>query len=141
MKLRPKLSQKRQWAKNKKAFDRVMMAYNSFLLSANFGLAAMQYGDNSGVRCAAKPRPIDFIVDVDVILEKCVKDSRFYLVYVSDIEDEISIGMRAQAIFGAKMHPMEQKIGAVFIKRGLFPLRGRKGYFNTIRRKKNENHN
>jgi hypothetical protein len=59
---------------------------------------------------------------------------RFRASYINyDSESSIDNERYADKVIGSMRHGLEQGIGALFIKNGLFPLHGDGGYFTTIR--------
>ena len=116
----------------KRAFDVVMQAY---LDSIGSELSATQYTDRGAPsEPGPKTTPVDFRVDVDRVIKKCVRNlGAFRAVYITcDTDDEIEIGKRAQRIIGGGMHNLEQGMGALFIARDLYPP---SKYFNAVRQK------
>jgi len=124
------------YAKRKAAFDDVMQAYRDCQVAP---LSAIQYGEASGAtRYEAKPTLTDFKCDVERVIDKCVTDKISFLkAYVwFDSEDAIEREVHADRVIGAGRHTLEQGIGALFIKRHLYPTKGKGGYFTTIRQPK-----
>lgn len=122
------------YAKRKAAFDDVMQAYRDSQVAP---LSAIQYGDSSGgTRYAAKPTLTDFKCDVERCIAKCAENLRlFSIAYVwFDSEDPIEREVYADHVVGEGRHSLEQGLGALFIKRGIYPTKGKGGYFHTIRR-------
>ena len=116
----------------KRAFDVVMQAYRDSIGSE---LSATQYTDRGAPsEPGPKTTPVDFRVDVDRVIKKCVRNlGAFRAVYITcDTDDEIEIGKRAQRIIGGGMHNLEQGMGALFIARDLYPP---SKYFNAVRQK------
>ena len=100
----------------------------------------MTYDDSSGGSPnPAKPTPLDFICDVDMAIKKCTKTSQelhdFYRAWVDyDSSDPIEINMHAESIFGQlTCLRFEQGLGALFVKRNIYPVSGERGYFHTVR--------
>ena len=125
------------YAKRKRAFDEVLAAYRDSQVAP---LSAIQYGEKgAATRYAAKPTLTDFKCDVDRVIAKCVKDyarlALFVLAYVCyDSEDAIEREVYADHVMGEGRHNLEQGIGAEFIKRKIYPTKGKGGYFTAIRR-------
>jgi hypothetical protein len=122
------------YAKRKAAFDDVMAAYRDSQFAP---MSAIQYGDNAGgTRYAARPTLTDFKCDVERVIKKCVTDELFfrtaYVLFTP--EDVIEREVYADKIIGAGRHNLEQGMGAEFIRRHIYPTKGKGGYFNTVRR-------
>src|ERR1019366_6519235 len=137
-----KKSKKRpQHAKRKKAFDAVMEAYRA-ARGVQVGVSAVTIGaGGKGTPNPTKPTPVDFRCDVEKVFHKILKTAldqqNFYESYLDfDSEDYIERGMHAQKIYGVKMHNLEEGVGAEFLKRGIYPMRGKDSYFLTIRKTK-----
>jgi len=128
--------QKPQFAARKKAFDAVMSAYRQ---AKDTGLgAATVDGGGKGVSNPVRPSLTDFRCDVERVFNKCVTAQdmvvRFRAVYINfDSENPIDNERYADKVIGSMRHGLEQGIGALFIKNGLYPLHGGGGYFHTIR--------
>ena len=136
----PKFKAKRnkapEFALRKRAFDAVMGHYRSL---STVRLSAMSYGGGcAGSFYAARPKAIDYKIDCDRIFTKCLKSrseqERFAEAYIFyDSDDSIDREIFAQSILGDKRHTLEQGIGALFLKRELYPA---VKYFRAIRGKK-----
>lgn len=128
--------QKPQYRERKKAFDEVMDFYRS-AHDSGIGAASIS-GEGKGSSNPIKPSLTDFRVDVERVINRCVtaQDAvvRFRASYINyDSEYQIDIERYADKVIGAGRHGLEQGIGALFLKQGLYPLYGRGGYFNCIR--------
>jgi hypothetical protein len=129
---------KPQHAARKKAFDDVLATYRQ-AQDMTGGIGAIVIGDGGkGVSNPVRPSLTDFRCDVERVFGKCLKGSlawkNFFLAYVLyDSDDVIDMGMHAQKILGDGMHGLEQGMGALFIKHGIYPLHGKGGYFHCIR--------
>lgn len=70
------------------------------------------------------------------IQQACPKDvdlRRFHRAYtLYDSEDVIDIEKHAQKVLGDRRHSVEQRVGAEFIRRKIYPVQG-KGYFYAVR--------
>lgn len=127
---------KKEFAKNKRAFDAVMSHYRSLLgigsISA-MNMAASAKGSPNPTR----PTPLDFRCDVDKAIKKIVAArhrARFIAVYIlTEGETDIEQEMLADKIIGGARHSFEQRLGEQFVQRKIFPVQGR-GYFHTIRK-------
>jgi hypothetical protein len=132
-----KSKSKPQFAARKKAFDEVMATYRS-AKDVTGGLGAITISDASrGSSNPVRPTLTDFRCDVDRILTRCIAGIillRFRLSYIEfDSESSIDMEMYAERVMGSMRHNLEQGIGNEFIKRGLYPLHGGKGYFHSVR--------
>lgn len=137
-----KKQQPKNFAKNKKAFDVVMRHLRDLGRPQIGGVGAVnpaQGGGKPAPRNPAKPTPVDFRCDVFMAIgAACPKDIdlvQFFLAYVlgeADQEDDIAREMHAQKLLHDRRHSVEQRLGAEFIRRGLFPVQG-KGYFFSPR--------
>lgn len=85
----------------------------------------------------ARPTMADLRCDVDLIIKTVVPKEwqlPFWQAYVYyDADDPIDIEVHADKVykkFGANRHQIEQRLGQVFIRKGLFPT---KRYFTVIR--------
>jgi hypothetical protein len=132
----PKEAKKTRSRKAQKSFDTTMDGYRA---SRGVALGAMQYSDSGGgTKYAAKPSPTDFRCDVDRVIKKMIEASFMHLfvaAYVEyDSDDPIEFEMHADKIIGEGRHNLEQEMGGEFIRRRLFPARGKGGYFTAIRK-------
>ena len=127
-----------QFAKRKKAFDEVMAAYRD-AKDVTGGMGAVAITDaGGGTPNPAKPSLTDFRCDVERVIYKCVKAgglmARFAAVYIMfDSENPIDTERLADQVIGSGRHNLEQGLGAEFLKRGIYPLNGKRGYFHSIR--------
>jgi hypothetical protein len=125
-----------QFAARKKAFDRVLEAYRDAKDTGGIGAAVLSGG--KGVSNPVKPSLTDFRCDVMKVVNKCLLNAvdrlRFRLAYIDfDSESPIDCEVFAERVMGSMRHGLEQGCGAEFIKRGIYPMHGKKGYFHTIR--------
>lgn len=125
---------KREYAKPKKAFDSVMAYYRTTLVTT---IRAVNIdAPAAGSVNPAKPTPQEFRYDVDMAIKAKLKGttlSQFRQAYVwYDSEDAIEREVHAQAVLGSRRHSIEQRLGAEFIRRKLYPVHGR-GYFHVVR--------
>lgn len=74
-----------------------------------------------------KPLPLDFWADVLLAMRAAmprgvtwVKFFLAYLVYDSDSETERNV--HAHRVLGGRCHSVEQRMGAEFVRRGIYPL-------------------
>jgi hypothetical protein len=96
----------------------------------------MNYGNGAGGSWNnAKPTALDFKIDCDICFAKCCKAmSSFRAAYIDyDSEDSIGREMHAQKIMGDGRRGLEQGLGALLIKRGIYPS---SNYFQSIRQVK-----
>ena len=129
--------------KNKFAFDSVMgylrrmdRPYSQPLIAVN---AERRLGGGSSAteRNPAKPTLLDFWCDVfraiKVSIPKDIDMVKFHIAYtLFDSEDYIECELHAQEILHDRRHSVEQRLGAEFIRRKIFPVQGR-GYFYAPR--------
>jgi hypothetical protein len=94
----------------------------------------------AGSKNPAKPNLVEFWSDVFLAVKAtCPKDVslvKFFLAYVlgdADVDDEIERGKHAFKTLGNRMHSVEQRVGAEFLRRGISPVQGR-GYFYAPRK-------
>jgi hypothetical protein len=128
------------YAKNKRAFDAVMKALRGFGTPTVGPVGAVnpeRGGGKPAARNPAKPSMVDFRCDVFLAIKSAIpKDVdmvEFHLAYtLYDSEDEVERGVHAESILHGRCHSVEQRLGAEFIKRKLFPVQG-KGYFYAPR--------
>lgn len=104
-------------------------------------ITAVNFEGSGGKPAAAnpaKPTMVDFRCDVfRAIQTACPKDVSlvsFHLAYtLYDSDDEIDRELHAQKLLHDRRHSVEQRIGAEFLRRKLFPVQG-KGYFYAPRK-------
>lgn len=130
---------------NKRAFDGVLSHVRLLgrpWLSPSHAVNPESVG-SGGSRNPAKPTPVEFWADVFLtIRDACPRDIsfvRFFLAYVlgdADQDDEIAREMHAQKTLGDRRHSVEQRVGAEFIRRKIYPVQG-KGYFYAPRQWRN----
>lgn len=125
--------EKRQYAKAKKAFDSVMSAYRNLMVIT---VSAVNVnGGSKGSTNPAKPTPTDFRCDVERAVKLRLKgatEAQFLKAYIEfDSEDSIEQEVHAQKVIGSKRHSIEQRLGAEFLRRKLYPIQN--GYFRSIR--------
>jgi hypothetical protein len=127
---------KPQFAARKKAFDAVMSCYRQ-AQDTGLGTASIT-GGGKGVSNPVRPSLTDFRVDVENIMARCVTAQdmvvRFRASYINyDSENPIDIERYADKVIGSSRHGLEQGLGSLFIKNGIYPLHGNGGYFHSIR--------
>lgn len=127
----------RNFARNKKAFDDVMQHVRDLGVPQLGAVHAMNMATSGSAapRNPAKPTLVEFRCDVFMAIKAaCPKDidlKQFFLAYVlgdADQDDSIAREIHAQKLLHDRRHSVEQRIGAEFLKRKLFPVQG-KGYF------------
>jgi hypothetical protein len=136
-----KKQQPKEYRKNKAAFDGVLKHVRLLgrpWLSPSHAVNPESVG-SGGSRNPAKPNPVEFWSDVFLAVKAtCPRDItlvRFFLAYVlgdADVEDDIMRELHAQRTLGDRRHSVEQRVGAEFIRRRIFPVQG-KGYFYAPR--------
>jgi hypothetical protein len=127
-----------KYAANKKAFDTVMQAYRD---AKDPGISAASLAsEGRAAPNPARPTFADFRCDVDNIISALVAGARlvwFRAAYVLfDSADPIEQEVHADKLMGPGRHELEQSLGAAFKKRHLYPLRGKKGYFYSVRQER-----
>jgi hypothetical protein len=127
---------KPQFAARKKSFDAVMACYRQ-AQDTGLGTASID-GGGKGVSNPVRPSLTDFRCDCENIFNKVVTAQdmvvRFRACYINyDSENLIDNDLYADKVIGSMRHGLEQGIGALFIKNGLYPLHGKGGYFTSIR--------
>ena len=133
-----KQARKPAFAARKMAFDSVMSCYRQ-AQDVTGGMGALSISDGGkGSSNPARPSLTDFRVDVERVINKCVTAQdmvvRFRASYINfDSENPIDNERYADKVIGGGRHGLEQGIGALFIKQGLYPLHGKGGYFHSIR--------
>lgn len=95
-------------------------------------------GGKPAAKNPAKPSMVEFRADVFLAIgAACPKDIdmvKFHLAYtLYDSEDALDRELHAQKILHDRRHSVEQRLGAEFIRRGIFPVQGR-GYFYAPRK-------
>lgn len=86
-----------------------------------------------------KPTTVDFWADVcRAIKSACPRDvsfKKFHMAYtLYDSTEVIDVEKHAHKILGDRRHSVEQRVGAEFVRRKIWPVQG-KGYFHAIRGK------
>lgn len=131
-----KKARKKDYAKAKKAFDAVIGHYRSLGAIGSIGALNMEKS-GGGTPNPARPTPLDFRCDVEKVIKKVVPQqhyARFLKAYIfveciTDLEQE----KWADKVLGGLRHSFEQRAGAEFVRKKLFPVMGR-GYFWCLRR-------
>jgi hypothetical protein len=132
-----------EYRKNKAAFDAVMSKLREFGRPTLGGLGAVNLertGGSPSSQNPARPTPVDFRADIfRVVALRIPKDINlvaFHIAYTLwDSEDQLEQELHAQKTLGNRRHSVEQRLGAEFIRRGIFPVMG-KGYFYSIRKER-----
>jgi hypothetical protein len=125
-----------QFATRKHAFDEVMACYRQ-AQDTGLGVASIDES-GKGVSNPVRPSLTDFRCDVEKVINHCVTSQemivRFRAAYINyDSEIQIDIERYADKVVGSGRNGLEQGIGALFIKHGIYPLHGKGGYFHCIR--------
>lgn len=132
----------KEFAKQKKAFDSVLNYFRSLSGLGSISAVNLESAGGRGTPNLARPSPIDFRVDCHKVFKKIVPSramARFLRVYtVEECRTELIQEMIADKVLGPSRHSYEQRIGAEFIKRHIFPVQGRGGYFTTIKQRGNK---
>lgn len=118
--------------KNKKAFDVVMLHLRRMDRPFLGPLGAMNFEKAGGSPCPKNPiapNGVEFRADVMLAIRaampKGVRLSNFLLAYLLyDSDDEIERNVFAQKVLGGRVHSVEQRIGAEFVRRGIWPQAG-----------------
>jgi hypothetical protein len=117
------------YAQNKKAFD-VIMLHLRRMDSPQLGhLSAMDFskvGGSPTARNPVAPNVVEFRCDVMLAIRaampKGVSLKNFFLAYLLyDSDDEIERNVYAQKILGGRVHSVEQRVGAEFVRRAIWP--------------------
>ena len=127
---------------NKRAFDAVLNHVRKIgrpWLSPSHAVNPELAG-SGGSRNPAKPNLVEFWADVFLAVKaSCPRDVslvKFHLAYtLYDSEDVIENELHAHRTIGDRRHSVEQRVGAEFIRRGIYPTQGR-GYFWAERKKR-----
>ena len=140
--LKKKKSVSPAFARNKKAFDDVLSTLRDVWEQTigHVGAVNISGGGGGAPRDPAKPTPVEFRADVVKTIQSTIPKNvtlvEFFTAYVAyDSVDYIERGMHAQKVLGARMHSVEQRLGAEFIARGIHPVQA-KGYFYHERKER-----
>jgi hypothetical protein len=132
----------KEFSKNKKSFDSVLSYLRSLSGLGTISAVNLESAGGRGTPNLAKPLPIDFKVDCYKVFKKIVPSrnmAKFLRVYtVEECRSELIQEMIADKVLGPSRHSYEQRCGAEFIKRHIYPVQGRGGYFTTIKVKGNK---
>lgn len=84
-------------------------------------------GKGPNVKNPVTPLPLDFWCDVllaiRAVLPRGVSLKNFMLAYiVYDSEDELERNMHAVKVLGGRAHSVEQRLGAEFVRRQIWPI-------------------
>ena len=126
------------YAQNKKAFDAVMIYFRRMDRPMLKPMGAVNPDGGShgpNVKNPVKPLPLDFWSDVllaiRAVLPRGVSLSNFMLAYLLyDSEIEVERNKHAIRVLGGRAHSVEQRLGAEFVRRKIWPLGG---YLNPPR--------
>lgn len=123
----------RNYALNKKSFDAVLESYRG---AKDRGVAATGLSDGGvAAKNPAKPSLIEFRCDVDKAVSAILKDADlelwFRATYVLfEPSDDLEMELWADRMMPNR-HRYEQRIGAEFVRRAIYPLNK---YFHAVRR-------
>lgn len=117
------------YKKNKKAFDVIVLHLRRMDCPQLGSLGAMNFDEacrSSTTRNPIAPNAVEFRCDVLLAIKaampKGIRLMNFILAYLLyDSDDEIERGVYAQKILGGRVHSVEQRIGAEFVRRGIWP--------------------
>jgi hypothetical protein len=132
-----------EYRRNKRAFDSVLRHVRRIgrpWLKPSKAINPENIGSGGGSMNPMKPTTVDFWADVcRAIKTACPKDVslvKFHLAYtLFDSVEAIDIEQHAHKTLGDRRHSVEQRIGAEFIRRKIWPVQG-KGYFYALRKKR-----
>ena len=118
------------YQKNKKAFDQIVRRLRRLGTPKLGSVGAMnpeKVGGSPSAKNLIAPTPVDFKADVllavKATLPRGVSLKNFILSYLLfDSDDEIECGLYVRKVIGDRMHSVEQRVGAEFIRRGIWPL-------------------
>lgn len=138
----PQKKKPRNYALNKRAFDTVLdyvRRVESLTLGGGVGAIQLDSSGGGGTRDTARPTPVEFRCDVQLAismkLPKNINRALFDAAYLEyDSEEAMDREIYAQKVLGDKRHSAEQRLGEEFVRRGLFPIQGKKGYFFHLRK-------
>ena len=127
---KPKPKPTTAYRKNKQAFDQVMLYLRRMDAPQLGAVAAMDFakaGGSPAPRNPIAPSPVEFACDavlaIQAAMPKGVNYYRFMASYFFfDSDDEIERSVFAQNILGGRLHSVEQRIGAEFVRRAIWPI-------------------
>lgn len=128
---------KPQFRERKLAFDSVLAVYRQ--AKDTGGMGAVIIGDGGkGTPNPVRPSLTDFRCDCQKIFSRCLTTEdacyRFSAAYIEyDSDDPIEMEIHADKVMGKGRHGLEQGMGALMIRNGVYPLYGSRGYFHTLR--------
>jgi len=130
MNQKKKAPKPKEYRRNKRAFDRVMSRLRAFsnIQIGPAGVTKYDGGARGAQRDLAEPTAIDFRCDVMKAIESKISTEtlliKFHIAYLNfDSVDYIEREMHAHKVIGERRHRLEQRIGAEFIRRGIYPTR------------------
>ncbi len=117
------------YRKNKLAFDTIILRVKRMgtpLLGAVGAMDFRKVGGSVAARNPAAPLSVEFRADVLLAIKaampKGIRLSNFILAYLLyDSDDELERNVFAQKVLGGRMHSVEQRVGAEFVRRAIFP--------------------
>ena len=118
------------FTKNKKAFDEVLRRFRDISSPKLGPLGAMNFersGSSPSARNPVAPNTVEFHSDVMLAIKasmpKGVRLAKIIQAYILwDSEDALEQNIFAQKVLGGRVHSVEQRIGAEFVRRGIWPL-------------------
>jgi hypothetical protein len=117
-----------EYSKNKKAFDSVISRLHSLGSPKLGSVGAINFDQIGGAapHNPAAPTTVDFRCDVLMAirdaLPKGVRLAKFIQAYLLwDSGDALEQNIFSQKILGGRVHSVEQRIGAEFVRRGIWP--------------------
>jgi hypothetical protein len=124
---KPKKTQ--AFSKNKRAFDDVMNRLRSIGSPKLGPLGAMNFakcGGSPSAKNPVAPNMVEFRCDVLMAIKaampKGVRLAKFIQAYlIWDSEDALEQNVFAQKVLGGRVHSVEQRIGAEFVRRAIWP--------------------
>jgi hypothetical protein len=117
------------YQKNKKAFDDIMNHLREMGRPRLAPLGAMNMeksGGSPSSRNPVAPLPIEFYCDgmlaIQAALPKGVRLSKFIQAYLLwDSDDAVEKNVFAEKVLGGRVHSVEQRVGAEFVRRAIWP--------------------
>ena len=117
------------FTKNKKAFDDVLNHLRRLGYPKLGPLGAMNFqkcGGSPSAKNPIAPNPVEFRCDallaIRAAMPKGVRLAKFIQAYLLwDSEDALEQNVFAQKVLGGRVHSVEQRIGAEFVRRGIWP--------------------
>jgi hypothetical protein len=129
MQSKPKGKKTPAYALNKRAFDTIMLHIRRMdrpILGAVGAMDFRKVGGSTAARNPIAPLPVEFRADVLLAIKAAmprgIRLANFILAYLLyDSDDETERNVFAQRVLGGRMHSVEQRVGAEFVRRAIFP--------------------